>query len=65
MGVATMVTNKMQACIDACNKCAQACYECFEACLNEADLNARKNCVKMFVECVQTNAGKWQICSHY
>lgn len=47
----TMETKKYQTCIDACNKCAQACYECFNACLNEPDLNARKNCVSMLVEC--------------
>ena len=49
MGIVT--NNHMQSCIDACNKCAQACLECFNACLNEPDLNARKNCVKMLVEC--------------
>lgn len=49
MGIVT--NNHMQSCIDACNKCAQACFECFNACLNEPDLNARKNCVKILVEC--------------
>jgi len=42
---------KNQACIDACNKCAEVCYKCFSDCLNEPDLNARANCVKMLVEC--------------
>ncbi len=51
MGIVTSKNNNMQACIDACTKCAQACYECFDACLNEPDLNARKNCVSMLVEC--------------
>lgn len=51
MGLFTMESTKHQACIDACSKCAQACYECFHACLNEPDLNARKNCVSMLVEC--------------
>jgi len=51
MGIVTNNTNKMQSCIDACTKCAQACFECFEACLNEQDLNERKNCVSMLVEC--------------
>lgn len=51
MGVVAPATNKMQFCIDACQKCEQACYECFNACLNEPDLNARKNCVSMLVEC--------------
>lgn len=46
-----MLTKKNQSCIDACAKCAQACYECFHACLNEPDLNERKNCVSMLVEC--------------
>jgi len=51
MGIVTNKTDKMQACIDACTKCAQACFECFNACLNEPDLNERKNCVSMLVEC--------------
>lgn len=53
MGVATMVTNNYQSCIDACGRCAQACYECFEACINEPDLNARRSCVKMLIECAK------------
>lgn len=40
-----------QVCIDACAKCAQACNECFTACLNESDLNARKDCISILVEC--------------
>lgn len=51
MSVVTSTNEKFQACIDACSKCAQACYECFSACLNEPDLNARKNCVSILVEC--------------
>jgi hypothetical protein len=51
MSVVTMETNKVQFCIDSCAKCTQACYECFNACLNEPDLNARKKCVGMLVEC--------------
>ncbi len=46
-----MVTNNYQSCIDTCNKCAQECYECYEACLNEPDLNARRSCVKILIEC--------------
>lgn len=53
MGVVTTVTNKYQACIDACAKCAQACYECFKACLNEPDVAPRKNCVSMLIECAK------------
>jgi hypothetical protein len=49
MGI--LETNKHQTCIDACKKCTQTCYECFHACLNEPDLNARKNCVSMLIEC--------------
>lgn len=51
MGIITNATDMYQACIDACAKCTQACYECFSACLNEPDLNVRKNCVSMLVEC--------------
>ncbi|MEQ8156012.1 MAG: four-helix bundle copper-binding protein [Clostridiaceae bacterium] len=53
MGVATMTVNSYQKCIDECNRCAQACYECFEACINEPDLNARRGCIKMLIECAQ------------
>jgi len=41
----------MQTCIDACTKCSQACYKYFKTCLNQPDLNARKNCVSILVEC--------------
>ncbi|MFZ7134027.1 MAG: four-helix bundle copper-binding protein [Eubacteriales bacterium] len=51
MSVVINAPNKMQTCIDACKKCTQACYACFSACLNEPDLNARKNCVGLLVEC--------------
>lgn len=51
MGVATATVNNYQKCIDECNKCAQACYECFEACINEPDLNSRRSCVKILIEC--------------
>ncbi|WP_069999986.1 four-helix bundle copper-binding protein [Cellulosilyticum sp. I15G10I2] len=44
-------TGLLQICIDACSKCAQTCYECFNACLSEPDLNARKDCVSILVEC--------------
>lgn len=54
MGLVTNKTDKHQVCIDACAKCAQACYECFEACLTEPDLNARKNCVDILVDCAMT-----------
>lgn len=51
MGVVTMATNKYQKCIDTCNRCAQACYECLKACLNEPDVQARRNCISMLLEC--------------
>lgn len=51
MGIVTNTTDKYQTCIDACNKCAQACFECFKACLNEPDVQARKNCISILVEC--------------
>lgn len=40
-----------QTCIDWCGKCVQICYECFNACLSEPDLNARKDCVNILIEC--------------
>ena len=51
MGIVTKTTDKYQRCIDACNACAQACYECFKLCLNEQDVQARKGCISMLVEC--------------
>lgn len=46
-----LLSNNNQKCIDECNRCAQACYECFAACLNEPDIQARKNCLAILVEC--------------
>lgn len=43
------VTN--QTCINECTKCAQACLECFTLCLNEPDVQDRKNCISMLMEC--------------
>lgn len=53
MGIATNLADKYQACIDKCNSCTQTCYECYKACLNEPDVNARKNCIGMLIECAQ------------
>lgn len=53
MGVVTMTTNKYQKCIDECKRCEQACYECFAMCLNEPDVQARKGCVQMLIECAE------------
>ena len=53
MGISTNSTDKFQTCIDACNRSEQACYECFKACLNEPDVNARKICISILVECAQ------------
>ncbi|MDF2942940.1 MAG: ferredoxin [Herbinix sp.] len=47
----TMSAEKNLICIEACTKCAQACYKCFYACINEPDLNARKSCVSILIEC--------------
>lgn len=47
----TLLSNANQKCIDICNQCAQACYECFAACLNESDMQARKSCLALLVEC--------------
>jgi hypothetical protein len=40
-------------CIDACTKCAQACEECFAACLQEPDVQARTNMIKMLNDCAE------------
>ncbi|URZ09165.1 four-helix bundle copper-binding protein [Clostridium felsineum] len=53
MGVVTEVTNQYQKCIDACVKCSQACYECFESCLNEPDIDRRRSCLKLLIECAR------------
>lgn len=50
MGIVT-TADKYQKCIDACNRCAQACYECMKMCLNEPDIQARKACIGMLMEC--------------
>lgn len=51
MKVTSEKSHQIQACIDACTKCAQICYECFNACLSEPDVNARRDCISMLVEC--------------
>lgn len=51
MGIATLTVNAYQKCIDECSRCAQACFECFESCINEPDLNSRRSCIKMLIEC--------------
>ena len=51
MGILTGSMNNNQKCIDECTKCAQACKECFTLCLNEPDVQARKNCISMLMEC--------------
>lgn len=51
MGIVTKTTDKYQKCIDACNTCAQACHECIKLCLNEPDVEARKCCIGMLMEC--------------
>jgi len=51
MEVVTNTTVKYQKCIDSCTRCAQVCYECLKMCLNEPDVNARKNCIGMLMEC--------------
>lgn len=51
MGVLSVSMNVNQKCIDACTMCAQSCYECFRACLNEPDIQARKDCMALLVEC--------------
>lgn len=51
MGVVTELTNKYQKCIDACNKCAQACEECHMLCMQNPDVQARINSMKLLMEC--------------
>lgn len=51
MGVIANLTDKYQKCIDACNRCAQACDECIVLCLNEPDVQARKTCIGILIEC--------------
>lgn len=53
MGILSNNSKINQKCIDLCNQCAQACYECFRACLDESDVQARKNCIALLVECAQ------------
>lgn len=53
MTMTTMTRNQYQTCIDECNRCAQICYECLRACLNEPDVQARKNCISILMECAK------------
>jgi len=51
MTIAQTSVTKYQTCIDACNKCLQVCNECFNSCLQEPDVQARMNCIKMLRLC--------------
>ncbi len=51
MNRATNSRMEFQSCIDSCTKCAEACLACFKASLDEMDLNARKDCISILVEC--------------
>lgn len=54
LGQVTFKTDNMQPCIDACVKCAQACWESFSLCLEEPDVESRKNCISLLVQCAGT-----------
>jgi len=53
VAIVTKTMDPYQAGIYACNRCSQACYECLDVCLNEQDINPKKNCMKILIECAK------------
>ena len=45
-----------QPCIDACLRCAQECEHCADACLNEPEIQALAECIRLDRDC----AGIWR-----
>jgi hypothetical protein len=42
---------KYRVCIDACVYCAAMCRQCADACLEEDDVHALRNCIRLDHEC--------------
>lgn len=51
MSILKINNDKYDECISACAKCIQACYECLQMCLNEDDVEKRRDCISMLLEC--------------
>jgi hypothetical protein len=42
-----------QSCIEACQRCAQECEHCADACLNEPEIQALAECMRLDRDCAQ------------
>ncbi len=42
-----------QSCIEACQHCAQECEHCNDACLNEPEIQALAECIRLDRDCAQ------------
>ncbi len=42
-----MAYEDVKTCIDACHKCAESCDHCTVSCLNEKDIEAMRQCIKL------------------
>jgi hypothetical protein len=46
-----MAHEQYRSCIEACARCAQECEHCASACLEEDDLRALAECVRLDRDC--------------
>lgn len=50
----TMITEKLQSCIDVCNKCAVECESCVKACLQEStNIRIMKRAIELDKYCAE------------
>lgn len=45
------MTHQFQTCIDACNTCVAECERCTTSCLEETDVTALAQCIKLNRDC--------------
>jgi hypothetical protein len=56
-------TQKLVACIDACNDCANACTQCADACLSEDVVAELIKCMRLNTDCADVCAVTGRIVS--
>jgi hypothetical protein len=49
-----MSHQEWQTCMEACVRCAEACEHCADACLNEPDVAAMAECIRLDRDCAES-----------
>src|SRR3712207_5947068 len=62
-GNATMDTDTLVECIEACFDCAQTCTSCADACLGEEMVEHMRRCVTMCLNCSDVCAATGRVLS--